>query len=736
MATTPAAAEGAAILNTLGDFTSRENWDKFFALRGTGDSFEWYAEWEDLEAPLLSLLQGCGAAAAAEGGKGKGPEILVPGCGSSVLSEQLYDAGFRRVTNVDFSRVLIADMLRRHARVRPEMRWRVMDMTDMQGGLDALMEPEAGTQLGMKYLNESKRVLKPGGKFACLTLAESHVLALLLSAFRFGWEMSIQAIGNGSSKKSAFQTFMVVMVKGKTGVVHPIQSLLDQSAKFCNTKQANDVIHSLEKENTIRESYSSGGDVILSLRDLQLGAVGDLKVIIPGRRRMFILGEQGNSLYCYKAVLLDARKRTETFVYHCGVFIVPKARAHEWLFASEEGQWHVVESAKTARLIMVFLDSRHANADMDIIQNDLSPLVKDLEPGNPEEEARIPFMMAGDGVKQREILQEVTSEITGPMVVEDVVYENSDGDQSSMPEKRYRRLVFKRNSGLVQSEALLVRDSTSDKADEKNQKLPSASKKRRNQKKGSSGSKTVLRIDHSYLGSSYHSSIISGLSLIASALDSAVGSGTKVSTTVIGLGAGSLPMFLRVCLPFLNIQVVELDPLVEELAKKFFGFSTDEQLQVHLGDGIKFIEDVAVANNGATTQLNSNGNENNAVKVLIVDVDSSDVSSGLSCPHANFVDDSFLLATKKFLAEGGLFIINLVSRSSTVREMVVSRLKVAFEHLYSLHLEEDLNEVLFATPSERCLDINNMDEAVSKLKAMLKFPVDVESDVKKLQKLQ
>lgn len=134
---------------------------------------------------------------------------------------------------------------------------------------------------------------------------------------------------------------------------------------------------------------------------------------------------------------------------------------------------------------------------------------------------------------------------------------------------------------------------------------------------------------------------------------------------------------------------------------------------MHLGDGIKFIDDIAVANSGATTQqLMSTGNENNAVKILIVDVDSSDVryllstfrwlpstliclfyyktisyrpilissswllhSSGLSCPHANFVEDSFLLAVKKFLDEGGLFIINLVSRSSAVREMVVSRLK-------------------------------------------------------------
>jgi hypothetical protein len=88
--------------------------------------------------------------------------------------------------------------------------------------------------------------------------------------------------------------------------------------------QANAVIRALGNENIIRESYSSGVDVLLSLRDLQLGAIGDLKVIIPGRRRQFILGEQETSLYCYKAVLLDAKKQRETFVYHCGVFIVPK----------------------------------------------------------------------------------------------------------------------------------------------------------------------------------------------------------------------------------------------------------------------------------------------------------------------------------------------------------------------------------------------------------------------------
>lgn len=112
------------LLQTLGDFTSKENWDKFFTIRGTGDSFEWYAEWPQLRDPLIYLI---GAPTSSPP-----PQILVPGCGNSRLSEHLYDAGFHGITNVDFSKVVISDMLRRNVRDRPDMRWRVMDMTSMQ----------------------------------------------------------------------------------------------------------------------------------------------------------------------------------------------------------------------------------------------------------------------------------------------------------------------------------------------------------------------------------------------------------------------------------------------------------------------------------------------------------------------------------------------------------------------------------------------------------------------------
>ncbi|KAK9140910.1 hypothetical protein Scep_010591 [Stephania cephalantha] len=116
------------LLKTLGDFTSKENWDSFFTIKGAEDPFEWYAEWPSLRGPLLAELS------ATDLPTPPPPplQILVPGCGNSRLSEHLYDAGFRGITNVDFSKVVVSEMLRRNIRARPEMRWRVMDMTQMQ----------------------------------------------------------------------------------------------------------------------------------------------------------------------------------------------------------------------------------------------------------------------------------------------------------------------------------------------------------------------------------------------------------------------------------------------------------------------------------------------------------------------------------------------------------------------------------------------------------------------------
>ncbi|CAO2822471.1 unnamed protein product [Amaranthus hypochondriacus] len=747
------------LLSTLEDFTKKENWDKFFTLRGTEDSFEWYAEWPQLKPSLIPLMSSSSSPSSSSSSASEPLQILVPGCGNSRLSEHLYDAGFHDITNVDFSKVVISDMLRRNVRDRPRMRWRVMDITSMlfddgtfdvvldKGGLDALMEPEFGTELGDKYLSEVKRVLKLGGKFICLTLAESHVLGLLFPKFRFGWKLTLHCIPQKLSSKASLNTFMVVAVKGDSSVVDELTLSFDHSSIGCNGEQGRGFYAALQAESQIRKNYLAGSDIIYSLEDLKLGARSDLMELNPGRRVQLTLGG-GGSISRYRAVVLDAQLESVPFLYHCAVFIVPKTRGQEWLFSSEEGQWMVVESAKAARLIMIRLDSSHADLSMEQIQKNLSPLVKLLEPAKHDIGAQIPFMTAGDGIKHRKIVHQVTSQFTGRITVEDVIYENVEEHLASVsPSKEpvFRRLTFQRTEGLVQSEALLINKTSEILADEGGEnKLVAPVKSKEKVKPKSNQSQQSLtselsnnmQVDHSFVASSYHTGIIAGFTLILSYLERIAASGGKVEALVIGLGAGLLPMILHQCMHFLHIEAVELDPVVVRLAKEYFGFLEDERLKVHIADGIQFLQNLAkcsplevgdnnIPEGSISDQLSVTNNTQNILirklDIIVIDVDSSDSSSGLSCPAADFVEDSFFASVKDNLSEQGLFIINLVSRSPSIKEMVVSRMNEVFSHLYCLQLEEDVNEVLFAVNSNMCVKEENISETASELQKLLKF---------------
>jgi spermidine synthase len=58
----------------------------------------------------------------------------------------------------------------------------------------------------------------------------------------------------------------------------------------------------------------------------------------------------------------------------------------------------------------------------------------------------------------------------------------------------------------------------------------------------------------------------------------------------VGLGGGTLPMFLRRHLPEAHIDIVELDPAVLACARGHLGFAPDNRMTVHLADGRAFLE--------------------------------------------------------------------------------------------------------------------------------------------------
>jgi spermidine synthase len=59
---------------------------------------------------------------------------------------------------------------------------------------------------------------------------------------------------------------------------------------------------------------------------------------------------------------------------------------------------------------------------------------------------------------------------------------------------------------------------------------------------------------------------------------------------VIGLGAGTVPMFLRTAFPGCRVDVVEVDPTVVEVARTWFEFPDDSRLGVTVADGRAFLE--------------------------------------------------------------------------------------------------------------------------------------------------
>src|SRR5690606_19965983 len=60
---------------------------------------------------------------------------------------------------------------------------------------------------------------------------------------------------------------------------------------------------------------------------------------------------------------------------------------------------------------------------------------------------------------------------------------------------------------------------------------------------------------------------------------------------VVGLGGGTIPMFLRRAAPEMEIDVVEIDPAVVKVAREHLELRLDDKLRVHVADGRRFIEE-------------------------------------------------------------------------------------------------------------------------------------------------
>lgn len=103
--------------------------------------------------------------------------------------------------------------------------------------------------------------------------------------------------------------------------------------------------------------------------------------------------------------------------------------------------------------------------------------------------------------------------------------------------------------------------------------------------------------------------------------------------------------FLQRHAPALNITTVDIDDAIVDVAKRCFGLRESDTLRVVVSDGVAFV-----------AQQRQSGV---LYDVVVIDVDSKDVSVGMSCPPAVFVSDDYLAELRAVLRPFGVLLINV-----------------------------------------------------------------------------
>lgn len=159
----------------------------------------------------------------------------------------------------------------------------------------------------------------------------------------------------------------------------------------------------------------------------------------------------------------------------------------------------------------------------------------------------------------------------------------------------------------------------------------------------------------------------------------------------VGLGGGALPRFLRLHFPWVEVDVVEIDPAVVDATQRYFGVSPDDKLQIHVDDVSVFLK---------RTQ--------NTWDVILLDAYRGDeVPEHLTSPE-------FLQLARSRLSPGGALASNLWGPPSEQFETLLASHNAAFPQIFMTVGQRDLNHVLVGVNGETA-GCEHLVEAVKNL---------------------
>ncbi|XP_057661192.1 eEF1A lysine and N-terminal methyltransferase homolog [Diorhabda carinulata] len=631
------------------EFSQKDYWNEFFKKRGN-EAFEWYGEYNELSLHLHKYIR-------------KPDSVLIVGCGNSSLGKDLFDLGYRNITNIDISDVVIRQLLSQIGN-RENLKYLQMDALNMtfdneqfsvildKGTLDALMpdDSEETIEKIKKYFDEISRVLKIGGRYICISLLQEHILQFLLKYFPLNnfmfrivrcFEAEIKAADNG---QNPIPVFIVVCTKFKTLTQKVLEINLGPTDKMQRCNSDNDVISQITNAQNAAFICSS----------LKRTSIADKNEVV------FDLFEQGSVKPRFTVYVVDIPPQRNFSQY--AAFIVPEGREVEWLFSTPNGRKKLVEVTKHNRLSIITLHRDQKYESFEAIQTELTDVVCNLAPSNLRNKM-VAFLSLGSDVGHRIVRYKGHSDLSGDFVIEDVITENNE---------KYRRLFYMSSQLVIQSEAKL-----------------------RIIKSRKGIMKETVDLVHLTCRHHVYMSIATYL---------ACNNKTKANVTVIGLGGGGLCSFLHKFLPKINICGVDVDKDMLKVAVDWFNFKEDDKLKAEIQDGLVYIREMA--KNGKT------------LDALLFDVDSKNHAIGMSCPPQQFMTKETLKNVVKIVDDEGIFVVNVVLRDNQLRPGVLVNLKNHFKNVFSYKLQEDLNEIFIC--SNGSIETDKLKDASYELNSFFK----------------
>jgi spermidine synthase len=147
------------------------------------------------------------------------------------------------------------------------------------------------------------------------------------------------------------------------------------------------------------------------------------------------------------------------------------------------------------------------------------------------------------------------------------------------------------------------------------------------------------------------------------------------SALVIGLGGGTIPSFLRKHYRAMRIDVVDIDPVVVEVAKSHFGFREDERMHAHVEDGRRFVEQAK-----------------ERYDLIFLD------GFGTDSVPAHLTTREFLAAVKSILRPRGVVVGNLWGRDvNRMYDSMVKTYRSVYENIRIIDVIGSGNKILIAS---------------------------------------